>query len=301
MLYWAGLPMLASSQRSSWEGLRLTVNTKPVSGDVNRRTRVLGLPVDRLGMEATLARIEAYVDEWRVMPQSCSALQVTGTERRTRQVITLNPEMAVAAEHTSELRCAIESADLVVPDGMGIVWATRMRGEAVPERVTGVDLVEAYADVAVRGAHSVFLLGAAPGIAGLAAEQLARRHPGFRVVGTYAGSPGFADEDDIITHVRAASPDVVFVAFGMPAQECWIARNRNRLGAAVAVGVGGAFDFIAGRVPRAPGWMRRAGLEWAYRLGREPWRWRRMLALPRFAARAILECTTNFSELDGSN
>ena len=126
-------------------------------------------------------------------------------------------------------------------------------------------------------------MGAAEGVARAAAEQLRRRHPGLDVVGTHAGSPAPEDEDEIVGNITRARPDILFVAYGAPQQEKWIARNLGRLGVPVAMGVGGAFDFISGHAKRAPGWMRRFGLEWLYRLCHEPWRWRRMLALPRFA------------------
>jgi N-acetylglucosaminyldiphosphoundecaprenol N-acetyl-beta-D-mannosaminyltransferase len=128
------------------------------------------------------------------------------------------------------------------------------------------------------------LLGAAPSVAELAAENLKAANPGLVLAGAYAGSPRISEEDDIIRRVRAANPDLLLVAYGVPAEEKWIARNRLRLGVPVMMGVGGALDFAAGVVRRAPGWMRQLGLEWLYRLAREPWRWRRQLALPRFSA-----------------
>jgi N-acetylglucosaminyldiphosphoundecaprenol N-acetyl-beta-D-mannosaminyltransferase len=104
------------------------------------------------------------------------------------------------------------------------------------------------------------------------------------VAGSFDGSPRVEDEDEVIARVRAAGPDLLFVAYGVPAEEKWIARNRERLAVPVQIGVGGAFDFVAGVTLRAPAWMRTSGLEWLHRLVREPWRWRRQLALPRFVA-----------------
>jgi N-acetylglucosaminyldiphosphoundecaprenol N-acetyl-beta-D-mannosaminyltransferase len=109
------------------------------------------------------------------------------------------------------------------------------------------------------------------------------------MVGTYAGSPHPDDSEEVISRVRAAAPDLLLVAYGVPAEEAWIARNRSRLGVPVMIGVGGTFDFVAGVTRRAPVWIRRAGLEWLYRLIREPWRWRRQLALPRFVGLVILQ------------
>jgi N-acetylglucosaminyldiphosphoundecaprenol N-acetyl-beta-D-mannosaminyltransferase len=112
-------------------------------------------------------------------------------------------------------------------------------------------------------------------------------NPGLEIVGTYAGSPEPAQESEIVAMVRAARPDFLFVAYGAPQQDLWIHRNLAALGVPVCMGVGGTFDFIAGITPRAPGWMQKRGLEWLYRLWMQPWRWKRMLALPRFVIQVI--------------
>jgi N-acetylglucosaminyldiphosphoundecaprenol N-acetyl-beta-D-mannosaminyltransferase len=126
-------------------------------------------------------------------------------------------------------------------------------------------------------------------VAEIAAERLQALAPGLQIAGTYAGSPDLAEEDAIIERIRSAQADILCVAYGAPAQELWIGRNLTRLPVAVAMGVGGAFDFLAGRQVRAPRFMQRAGLEWLYRLYQEPWRWRRMLALPAFAILVVLK------------
>ncbi|MBN1967050.1 MAG: WecB/TagA/CpsF family glycosyltransferase, partial [Anaerolineae bacterium] len=128
----------------------------------------------------------------------------------------------------------------------------------------------------------LFLLGAAPGVAERTAAVLECDYPGLQIAGTYAGSPAPQEEEAIIERVNASGADILFVAYGAPRQDDWIARNRERLNVRVAMGVGGSFDFIAGVVPRAPRWMQQIGLEWLFRLIRQPWRWRRMLRLPRF-------------------
>ncbi|HEY6411796.1 MAG TPA: WecB/TagA/CpsF family glycosyltransferase, partial [Ktedonobacteraceae bacterium] len=128
---------------------------------------------------------------------------------------------------------------------------------------------------------------AAPGVAEAAAARLRELASGLEIAGTYAGSPAANEEDAIIERVQAAQADVLCVAYGAPAQELWIGRNLARLPSAVAIGVGGAYDFLSGRQQRAPVFMRKLGLEWLYRLFREPRRWRRMLALPRFAVQVV--------------
>ncbi|MFI5273486.1 MAG: WecB/TagA/CpsF family glycosyltransferase [Ktedonobacterales bacterium] len=201
----------------------------------------------------------------------------TDGDGQTAQIVTLNAEIALAARHNMSLRRAIAGAALVVPDGAGVVWAGGLRA-----RVTGVDLLEAFAGVAAAHGYRLYLLGGAPGVAEVAAARLVARHRGLVVASSARGTPDIAERATQAARIRDARADVVFVAFGSPAQELWIADARGALGAAVAIGAGGALDFVAGRVPRAPVWLRRHGLEWLYRLARQPWRWRRMLALPRF-------------------
>jgi N-acetylglucosaminyldiphosphoundecaprenol N-acetyl-beta-D-mannosaminyltransferase len=124
-------------------------------------------------------------------------------------------------------------------------------------------------------------------VAEQAAAQLVTRAPGLRIVGTYAGSPAPEEEDEIVERIRSVAPDVLLVAYGAPQQDVWIARNRERLGVPVAIGVGGTLDYLSGRVPWAPASWRRMGLEWLYRLIHQPWRWRRMFALPHFALAVV--------------
>jgi N-acetylglucosaminyldiphosphoundecaprenol N-acetyl-beta-D-mannosaminyltransferase len=169
------------------------------------------------------------------------------------------------------------------------VLAARLLGSRLSERIGGVDLIEHFVVAAPRGTR-LFLLGAGPGVAEQAAAVLGNRNPGLILAGTYAGSPRPEHQDEIVKKINAARPHVLLVAFGAPTQELWIARNRDHLLAPLCIGVGGAFDYISGRTPRAPLIVQRAGLEWLYRLARQPWRWRRMLALPRFAALVLVEC-----------
>src|SRR5436190_1923587 len=163
-------------------------------------------------------------------------------------------------------------------------------GEHRRGRVTGVALTELIAARAAERGWSMFLLGAAPGVAERAAEALQHKYPGLRVVGCYSGSPRRDEEPVIRARIIAAQPTVLLVAYGHPAQELWIARNQPLLRVPVAIGVGGVFDYLAGEAPRAPAWMRRIGLEWLYRLIRQPQRWRRILvAVPLFLWAALRE------------
>lgn len=227
--------------------------------------RILGIRVDNVTTPETLETMARYVDE-----------------KYPRQVVTLNPEFVMRAQHDAAFRVVLDEADLALPDGHGLLWASRLQRRPLRERVTGSDTIPLIAAMSAERGYRLFFLGAAPGVAHRAAEVLAERHPGLQIVGTYSGSPDPSEEDDIVARIVAASPDFLFVAYGAPRQDLWIRRNLDRLRVPVAMGVGGTFDFVAGTAPRAPVWMRQRGLEWLHRLIRQPWRWRRMLALPKF-------------------
>ncbi|TMD01356.1 MAG: WecB/TagA/CpsF family glycosyltransferase [Chloroflexi bacterium] len=244
---------------------------------------VLGVRVDRLSQRQALDSIEQIIVQWRASDRA----QVC------QQIVTVNPEFVMNAQRNKDFRTAINAAALIVADGVGVVWATRYLGRPVPERVTGTDLLPELAQRCAAAGYRLYLLGAAPGIAEAAGARLQELAPGLVIAGTYAGSPAPNEEEEIIERVRAAHADVLCVAYGAPAQDLWIWRNLARLPVAVAIGVGGAYDFLSGRQQRAPIFLRKLGLEWLYRLYREPWRWRRMLALPRFAMRVILRGRKN--------
>jgi N-acetylglucosaminyldiphosphoundecaprenol N-acetyl-beta-D-mannosaminyltransferase len=192
------------------------------------------------------------------------------------QVVTVNPEFVVTAQEDSEFARVLASADLAVPDGAGLLLAARWLGAPLRARVTGVDLSIRLADLAARQGYRLFLLGAAPGVAQRAAARLAADYPGLQVAGVHAGSPDPAEEASIVALIRTAAPQILLVAYGAPAQDKWIARNLERMGVPLCMGVGGVLDYLAGAVPYAPAWLRRLGLEWLYRLARQPRRWRRI-------------------------
>jgi N-acetylglucosaminyldiphosphoundecaprenol N-acetyl-beta-D-mannosaminyltransferase len=212
-------------------------------------------------------------------------------ERGSRTfVVTANPEFVMLARADVELRRIAAEADLVVPDGTGILVASRLLGDPLPGRAPGRLIVDALAAGAPRAGASFFLLGASPGVAERAAQQLCARHPDLDVVGTHAGSPLPEDDEAVVTRVAEAAPVVVLVAYGMPAQERWIARNLARLPSVrVAMGVGGVFDQLAGVAAVPPRAVHAVGLEWLWRLARDPRRWRRQRALPRFVLLVLRE------------
>ncbi|HET8567439.1 MAG TPA: WecB/TagA/CpsF family glycosyltransferase [Candidatus Limnocylindria bacterium] len=226
---------------------------------------------DPVDLAAALAQVERRLD----------------LGRRTF-VITANPEFVMLARRAPDVMRIAHDADLVIPDGTGALLASRILGQPLPGRAPGRLLVDGLVPVLERRGLSVFLLGAAPGVAERAASRLAERAPGLRLAGTYAGAH---DEDgDTVARVAAAAPDVLLVAFGMPRQERWIARNLARLPSVrLAVGVGGVFDQLAGRATVPPPLVHRAGLEWLWRLVREPQRIRRQRVLPAFVAYVIAQ------------
>ncbi len=197
-------------------------------------------------------------------------------------IVTVNPEYVVSSQRIPLFRSALRQADLRLADGAGIVAAARLLCGHTIERVTGVDLVEALFELSSVVAPRVFLLGNAASIA-----ELQGRYP-TRVVGRWgSGSSEPWDDGESLERIRERHATVVLVGYGAPAQVLWIERNRQALsgaGVKLVIGVGGALDYVAGTVDRAPRMVRRLGLEWCYRLVREPWRWRRQLALPVFVA-----------------
>jgi N-acetylglucosaminyldiphosphoundecaprenol N-acetyl-beta-D-mannosaminyltransferase len=233
------------------------------------QARVLGVRIDCLGMGAALARIEQLVDEGG-----------------HHLVATVNPEFVMGAQRDREFARVLDSAALCLPDGTGVVWAARRQGCGISEPVPGVDLIPPLAAMCARRGLQLFLLGAEPGVAAALASKLSDEHPGLQVA-SHAGSPDPSFDSETLKLIRAHETQVLFVAFGAPKQELWIDRLKEQLNVSVAIGVGGAFDYLTGRVPRAPVWMRRAGLEWLHRLARQPWRARRMLALPTYAVKVL--------------
>ncbi len=201
-------------------------------------------------------------------------------------VATVNPEFVIRASRDREFARVLESADLCLADGTGVVWAARRKGCLIRGPVAGVDLIPPLAAMCARRGLELFLLGAAAGVAAELATRLQAEHPGLKVA-AYAGAPDPSSDDEALKLIRAHHTQVLLVAYGAPNQELWIDRTKDRAGVAVAIGVGGAFDYLTGRVPRAPAWMRTAGLEWLYRLVHQPWRIRRMAVLPEYAIKVL--------------
>jgi N-acetylglucosaminyldiphosphoundecaprenol N-acetyl-beta-D-mannosaminyltransferase len=231
---------------------------------------ILGVRVDDVTYDEAVSAIERFV-----------------LDGGPHSVVTPNPEIVMLARRDPVFRAVINRSSLGIPDGIGLLLAARWLGEPLREHVRGTDLVHKLAAQGVPRGWRWFLLGAAPGVSAEAGRALELTYPGIRIVGTDTGSPHEADDAAIREIIRSAGPvDLIAVAYGAGAQERWLDRNLGPIGIPVGIGVGGVLDFLAGRAPRAPGWIRQLELEFAYRLVKQPWRWRRQLALPQFAALA---------------
>ena len=229
------------------------------------RVNILGVDVDAVTMAEAVDVVRRAMDT-----------------RAGVMVATANAEMLMRATHDEELRRILNASALVVPDGAGTVWAARHLGHAMPERVAGYDLAQELLRCAPAEGHSVYFFGAAPGVAEKAKAKAEQLYPGIEIVGVRNGFFSPADNAAIIAEIRAARPDLLLVALGVPKQEKWIAAHLAELDVPVAIGVGGTLDVMAGVMKRAPHWMQKAKLEWLFRGLMQPKRAGRLLALPKF-------------------
>jgi N-acetylglucosaminyldiphosphoundecaprenol N-acetyl-beta-D-mannosaminyltransferase len=243
----------------------------------SKRTRILNVPVD-------------MVDEQEAMEIFLGLMKTEGCS----MIVTPNSEIIISASKNPELRRIIEQADLIIPDGIGLVYASRIMGVPLAERVTGIDFLDAILGYLEETGQSIFFLGSKPGdsinpgIAELAVEKMKEKYKDLKVAGTHHGYFKEADEKDIIKAVNDSGADFLCVALGSPKQERFVNRYRNDLKAKASIGVGGSLDVWAGTLKRAPEFYRNHGLEWLYRLIQEPSRYRRMAALPLFMIKVVV-------------
>jgi N-acetylglucosaminyldiphosphoundecaprenol N-acetyl-beta-D-mannosaminyltransferase len=234
------------------------------------RARILGLPVDLVRREDVIAAVPRMV-------------RAGGSHH----LVALNPIKVMRAQDEADLRAGIEEAALVYPDAVGIAWALRVLHRRRLPVLPGCELMEDVFEVAARERYRVFLVGAKPEVLAAVEARLAREHPGLVVAGSHHGYFADAERDGVIGRLRAARPDVLFVAMGAHRQETFVRAVEAAGGVPLMMTVGGSFDAYAGAVPRPPRWMLRLRLEWLYRLVKQPFRAPRMLALPRFACRVL--------------
>lgn len=229
-----------------------------------------------------------YVDMVSIKQAADMIMDFFG-EDKLHKVYTPNSEILMVAYKDPEFAKLLNDAELLTADGIGVVYASKILGRPITERAAGYDIACDVLDRIKGTEHSVFLFGGKPGVAELAKEKLEEAYPGIKIAGTRNGYFKPEEEADIVSEINNSGADLLFVCLGAPKQEQWLARNAQGLkGVRVAMGVGGSLDVFAGTVLRAPKWYCDHGLEWFYRLKKEPWRAKRMLALPKFAVTVLL-------------
>ena len=247
-----------------------------------RQVVCLGIPLDAITMREAVDRCIAWCAD----------------RSRSRIVFPINASIVVAMRSDAELRAACDRADLRPADGASLLWAARLEGENLPERVTGVDLMQNLVDRAVKERLSLFFLGARPTVVERLVERYRELHPEIRIAGYRDGYFDRSQEDAIVHEINASGAHMLLIGMPTPFKEVWAQKHRERLGVPLILGVGGSFDVVAGFIPRAPVWMRHAGLEWLWRLLREPRRlWRRYLFTNTVFV--LLALTTAFTKRTG--
>ena len=232
------------------------------------RTDVLGVGFDQVTLDQAVDRAMALLEQ-----------------DGPHLVVTPNAEIVQQAKSDPEFAALIAGADLVLPDGVGVVYAARILGRPLKGRVPGVDFAGALMARLAQTGGRLFLLGAKPGVAQLAAQRLQAQYPGLNLCGTHDGY--FQQDEPVVQAIREARADVVFVCLGAPRQEKWAAAHGGQTGARLLVGLGGSLDVFSGQVARAPEGWQRLGLEWLYRAIRQPVRFKRVAKLPLFLGRAL--------------
>ncbi|WP_202079417.1 WecB/TagA/CpsF family glycosyltransferase [Caldalkalibacillus salinus] len=235
-----------------------------------KTVNVLGIPFSKMDMTETTQWITKRLHTLRT------------DMAHTHHIVTANPEIVMFTTRDAELKRIVQDADLVTPDGTGIVWAANHLGDPVPERVAGYDMLHQVCQTSQEKPFSVYILGANEEVNRKAAEKIRALYPQIDVVGRKNGYYHPDDEEAIVRQINAAKPDLLLVALGCPRQEQWIAKYKETLQAKVAIGVGGSLDVLAGEVKRAPVLWQKLRLEWLHRLLSQPSRWKRQLDLPRF-------------------
>lgn len=219
-------------------------------------SKILGVKIDEYSFNEVMQKITEFLKS-----------------NTFHQIATINPEFVVAAQKDTEFLNILNQTDLNVPDGFGLKCAAFFKRVKIGERITGVDLTWEIAKLASEKEYSIYLLGGKPGVAELTAQRLKLLYRNLKIAGTYAGSP---QEEGISERIIKSKADILLVAYGAPAQEKYIYQNHSKLNCKIAMGVGGTFDYIAGVLPRAPKIMRSLGLEWLYRLFKQPSRIKRI-------------------------
>lgn len=230
--------------------------------------QLYGVSISKWGMDETVSYLQQHIE--------------SGEKRRPHQVVTINPIMMMAGLESEQFMSVLRSAELVIPDGIGVVIASRFVRDPIPQRVAGIDLMQKLLRLGSRRRYRVYFLGSTEDVVEEVVRQVNRRYPGVQIAGYHHGFFGEEEDKQRVQEIRESNPDILFVARGLDTQEPWIGRYKKQLDVPVMMGVGGSFDVMAGKVKRAPVLFQKTGMEWFYRLMKEPSRYKRMLALPKF-------------------
>lgn len=246
------------------------------------KVNILGFPVANVDMDETVAAVAAVIERRTSSESSEDKGDNKGLDQGSMRIVTANAEILYHAYVDPKLGELLYSADLIVPDGIGVVKAASRLGRPVKGRVAGVDLLWQLAAWAADKGHSIYLLGAARESVEGAAAALQVKYPALKIAGWHDGYFDDIIKEGILQEIEEKQPDFLFIAMGFPAQDRFFVENQQRLPVGIVMGVGGAFDALSGRVQRAPGWIQKINLEWAYRFAQNPKRLGRIWALPRF-------------------
>jgi N-acetylglucosaminyldiphosphoundecaprenol N-acetyl-beta-D-mannosaminyltransferase len=233
---------------------------------------IFGVPFSKLNMDDTVDLVTRMIES-----------------RQPHQIVTANPIMVMSAIENASFLKLLQEADLVVPDGAGIVWASNYVGNPVAERVAGFDLLHRLMQLGESKGWKVFLVGASPEMIKAAVSKLKAQYPALQLVGYRDGYFHAEDDRTVIENIQQHNPDILLIGRSADKQEPWIAQYKHQLQVPVIMGVGGSFDVLSGKLKRAPRFFRKLRSEWLYRLLQEPWRYKRMLVLPVFVLKVIRE------------
>jgi len=239
---------------------------------------ILGVNIDKITLDEAVERVKSFLKN-----------------DATNAIYTPNTEIVMLARKDCEFKNLLNRADLIIPDGIGLVYASRIKKKPLPERVTGVDLSNKILEIANDNGYSIFILGGKDGVAKEATENISKKYQNIRIAGyhhgyfkgTHIGYKGHEEEKRVINSINASNSDILFVGLGAPKQEIWIDENKSKLNCKVMIGNGGTIDIIAGRVKHAPAFYRNHGLEWLYRLAKQPKRIKRQMVLPLFVLKVL--------------
>ncbi len=243
-----------------------------INDEKRQRIKLFGVPIDKITSNQAIEKIDQFV----IQKKPCF-------------IVTPDTLAILRARKDSKYLNITKNANLVTPDGAGILWATSLLNTPLLERITGIDLIKRICDLAEKKGYKLYLLGAAEGIIEKAVENIKKEYPRINIIGYHHGyfnnkhsNDSEKGEEDIIREIKDKKPDFLLVGLGVPKQEIWISKHKDELNIPVCIGIGGSFDVLSGKIPRAPLWMQDHGMEWIFRLLKEPKRIKRVISLPLF-------------------